>query len=129
MNDINTFLEIFYGSLLALSAIAIVVNRYSWEQVLGDIEDNHAIVMLGGGCALFIGLMTVMLHPHYTFDLALLTTLFGWFSIAKGITLFMVPNWAIRFSHFMMKSAYLHTAAVFSFVLGVVVLLAGFNVI
>ncbi len=129
MNDITTFFEIFYGSLLALSAIAIVVNRYSWEQVLGDIEDNHAIVMLLGACALFIGLMTVMLHPHYKMDIALLTTLFGWIGIIKGVTLFIVPNWAIRMAHFMMKPGYLHAVAIFSFGLGTLVLLAGFHVV
>lgn len=129
MNDINTFLEIFYGSLFALSAIAIVVNRYSWEQVLGDIEDNHAVVILGGALALFIGLLTVTLHPYYELDVALLTTIFGWMGIVKGVSLFIVPNWGIRLAHFMMKSAYLHTAAVFLFAVGVVVLLAGLDVI
>lgn len=129
MNDINTFLEIYYGSLLALSSFAIVVNRYSWEQVLGDIEDNHAIVMLLGAYALFIGLLTVMLHPHYKFDFALLTTLFGWISIIKGISLFIVPNWGIRMAHFMMKPGYLHALAIFAFGLGSLVLLAGFHVI
>lgn len=128
---INTiaFLEIFFGLLFMLSSLAIVVNRYSWEQILGDVEDNHLAVLLAGGAAVFLGLLTVTSASYDQFGADSLVLIIGWISLVKGAVIFLTPNWLIRLAHFMLKSSYMQSVAVFTFALGAVMLLIGFDVI
>lgn len=112
-----------------LSAMAIVVNRYSWEQILGDVEDNHLTVLIAGAFAIFVGLFTVTSASYDELGPDVLVTVVGWISLVKGIAIFLTPNWLIRLAHFMLKSAYVHTFAVFAFAFGAMMLLIGFDVI
>lgn len=129
MIDTIAFIEIFFGLMFMLSSLAIVVNRYSWEQILGDVEDNHLAVLLGGGAAIFVGLLTVTSVSYEEFGSDSLIAIVGWIALVKGVIIFLTPNWLIRLAHFMLKSSYMQSVAVFTFALGAVMLLIGFDVI
>lgn len=129
MNDMLMLFGLYYGLLFMLSGFALVVNRYSWSQVIGDVEDNHAVLLLGGGIALFIGLFTLISTSLDGLSFETVIYLLGWISVLKAVVIFLTPNWLVRLSKHMLGSAHLHTFALVSFLTGSLLLLAGFGVI
>ena len=120
--DFITFLEIYFGTLLMLTALAIVINRYAWEQILGDIESNHLVMLIAGTFALFIGLLTVSTVGFKEMGPHIILPILGWLSIVKGVMIFLTPNWLIRIAHGVLNSRQMHAIALLSFTLGAILL-------
>lgn len=128
MENLSTFFGIFYGALFILASLSIVINRYSIAQVLGDIRDNHAEVLLAGVFSLFIGLMTVYFHPYYEIGWPLLITIVGWVAVAKATALFLMPTWLAGVAESAVRSKFLHSLAVAMFLLGALFMVTSLHV-
>lgn len=89
--DITFFLSQFWGWFLVIIGLVYLVRPALLEEVY-ELSGNRLFIILSGYLASILGLTTVILHNIWTNDWTVLTTLFGWVSLAKGIMLLLSPE-------------------------------------
>jgi len=83
--DVSTFLAQFWGWLLIIMSLIFLLRKKTWlDQITSFLKDKN-YVMVTGWLALVLGLFTVILHNIWTADWRVVITIFGWFSLIKGI--------------------------------------------
>lgn len=91
MNNITIILTAFWGIFLLLSAAIIsLVPSLRYDLVMNF--RNRKLRLLGALLAGIIGVATISVHNIWTWDMSGVITLFGWSSLAKGITIAVYPK-------------------------------------
>lgn len=129
MEMITNFFGLFLGLFAIFGALSVVTNGYSWRKLLGNIEENHAVLLLAATLELFLGLLIVISHPYYQIGWPLLITIIGWMAIIEASILFILPSWAISFSKWSIDKPALHSWALISFFFGVTLLMGVMGII
>lgn len=129
MEIISQFFALFLGALFTLGAISLVVNGYSWRKVLGNIEKNHSVLLLAATFELFIGLLIIFLHPYYGLGWPIIITVIGYAAIIEASILFVLPTWVLEFKKWSIDKANLHSWALISFCLGIILILGFLGII
>ncbi len=126
---LTLFLAKILGIFMIMGALALAVNKYRWENLVGEIEDNHLSMLLAGTIALLVGLIIVLMHNVWRADWSIIITVFGWLGVLKGIMIFLLPSWGVGVLKKFMSLNLLHFSALIWFVVGVILTLGGFGFI
>ena len=91
--DISIFLAKFWGWYFVLFFLLLLFSPKRIKQLFAFAEDDKFMIILSI-LGIIIGLLHVLIHNLWVKDWRLLITLFGWFSLAKGVSQFSFPGMA-----------------------------------
>lgn len=91
--DTSIFLAKFWGWLFVLFFILLIINPKRIRQMFAFSKDDRFMIMLAI-LAIYIGLFHILVHNLWVKDWPVIITLFGWFSLTKGISQFAFPKFA-----------------------------------
>ncbi|MCA0932770.1 hypothetical protein LCM02_09935 [Lutimonas saemankumensis] len=95
MMDISIFLAKFWGWYFMLFFVLFMVYPKRIKQMfLFAREDQFMIILSILG--IIIGLLHILAHNIWVTDWRIIITLFGWFSLMKGISQFAFPGFATK---------------------------------
>ena len=87
----SAFIARLMGPLLLVNAIAILVNRRGFQEMIAGATRNPAVIYLTGLLTLLAGLLVLEFHNVWVLDWRVLVTIVGWLSIAGGIARIVFP--------------------------------------
>jgi len=87
----SAFIARLMGPLLLVNALAILVNRKGFQEMISGATRNPAVIYFAGLLTLLAGLLIVEFHNVWTLGWPLIITLIGWLAIIGGIARTMFP--------------------------------------
>lgn len=87
----SAFIARLMGPVLLINAIAILVNRRGFQEMIAGATRNPAVIYLTGLLTLLAGLLVVEFHNVWALDWRVLITIVGWLSILGGIARIIFP--------------------------------------
>jgi len=116
-----------FGVYLVVIGISLLINRKSFQEVMGSFAKSPGVLFLGGVIALLFGLFIVNIHNVWKFYWVVIITIFGWASLIKGLTLMICPRFMIRMAEAYKKNTgLLIFQSLIVLVLGAVLIYAGY---
>ncbi len=91
---IGTLIAAILGPMLMAIALAVLLNRSTFEKTLREAADNRGLVFIAGIITVGIGATIVKLHNVWVMDWPVLVTLTGWLALAAGFFRMIWPNLA-----------------------------------
>ncbi len=93
--EISIFLAKFWGWYLIIYFFLLLIYPRRIKQLFEYTKDEKFIIIISF-LAIILGLLNIIAHNIWVTDWRIVITLFGWFSLLKGITLFAFPNFTIK---------------------------------
>ena len=93
--DISIFLAKFWGWYFLLFFILFMVYPKRIKQMFVFAKEDQFMIILAI-LGITIGLLHVLAHNLWVKDWRIIITLFGWFSLMKGISQFAFPGFATK---------------------------------
>ena len=91
--DTTIFLSKFWGYLFILFFILLIINPKRIKQMFAFSKEDKFMIIISI-LGIFIGLFHILAHNIWVKDWRVIITLFGWFSLSKGISQFAFPTFA-----------------------------------
>lgn len=91
--DISIFLAKFWGWYFILFFLLFIIYPKRIKQMFAFAEDDKFMIILSV-LGIIIGLLHILAHNLWVKDWRIIITLFGWFSLLKGISQFAFPGFA-----------------------------------
>jgi hypothetical protein len=124
----SAFIARLMGPLLLVNAIAILVNRRGFQEMIAGATRNPAVIYLAGLLSLLAGLLIVQFHNIWVLDWPVLVTLVGWLSIIGGIARIVFPARMAAFGEMMVSRDILMVGgAIVSILLGGTLTIKGYG--
>lgn len=89
----SVFLAKFWGWFFLLFFALIICYPKRVKQLFSFAKDDQFMLILSI-LGILIGLLNILLHNVWVKDWRILITLFGWFSLLKGVSQFAFPEFA-----------------------------------
>ena len=93
--NISIFLAKFWGWYFIIFFVLLLVYPKRIKQLFEYTKDEKFIIIMSF-LAIIIGLLNIIAHNIWVSDWRIIITLFGWFALFKGITLFAFPQLALQ---------------------------------
>lgn len=90
--EISIFLAKFWGWLLVIVSLVFLLRKKMFLEELFRLLEDKGFVLVSSYLALILGLVTVILHNVWVADWRVVITIFGWFSLIKGVVRFGFPE-------------------------------------
>lgn len=91
--DISIFLAKFWGWYFMLFFVLFIVYPKRIKQMFQFAKEDQFMIILSI-LGIIIGLLHILAHNLWVMDWRIIITLFGWFSLMKGISQFAFPGLA-----------------------------------
>ena len=88
----SIFLAKLIGPILLVAGIGVLINRKSFDLMVGEFLSGHALRLLLGLIELAVGLAIVLAHNVWAADWRVLITLLGWLLLIRGAARVLVPE-------------------------------------
>ncbi len=92
----SIFLAKLIGAYMVIVSVGFLINRKIYPRLIEDFAKSLALTYLGAALSLMIGLLIVLVHNVWAANWPVIITIFGWLALAKGITLIIFPNSAVK---------------------------------
>ncbi len=89
--EISIILARFWGILMVVVCLLFLVRKKSLDYIFRASKDK-AFMLISGYLAFILGLITVILHNIWVADWRVVITVFGWFSLVKGVARIGFPE-------------------------------------
>ncbi len=89
----SVFLAKFWGWFFVLFFALLIFYPKRIKQMFSFVK-NEPFMLILSILGILIGLLNILLHNIWVKDWRILITLFGWFSLIKGISQFAFPGFA-----------------------------------
>ncbi len=116
--ETSVFLAQLIGPIIAVIAIALLLNGKTYLKMLDEFEKSPAMTYIGGVSAFAIGMAIVLHHNVWVLDWPVIFTIFGWGGIIKGVTLLLFPEKVYGFAKAINLGGILNVCAVIYLLLG-----------
>jgi len=94
--ETTIFWSHYFGFLLIISGVSVLVDRKFWGEVLVDILRSPGLRMMSGLIPLMMGLGVVLQHNIWLDFNTSLVSLFGWLFVVGGVfRLCFAKSWFI----------------------------------
>ena len=93
--DISIFLAKFWGWYFLLFFVLFIVYPKRIKQMFQFAKEDQFMIILSI-LGIIIGLLHILAHNLWVTDWRIIITLFGWFSLMKGISQFAFPGFASK---------------------------------
>lgn len=90
--DTTLVLAKVFSIYFIVSGLYLIFKGKSLPMILKDFFDHQAIVYLTGTILLFLGLVLVLQNNVWDGSWRMLTTIFGWLALAKGLAYLFFPK-------------------------------------
>ena len=123
----STVLAQFYGIILAVSGLAVLMNKQYTLKCVEDIKQHPGLQIISAIIPLLLGAYLVINHNIWHKDWTVILTIVGWMLLFSGVYRHLFPG---IFQMMIKKSLKGHTAVIASlviFIVGLVLLYFGFN--
>jgi hypothetical protein len=87
----SAFIARLIGPILLVNALAILVNRKGFQDMIAGAARNPSVIYLAGLLTLLAGLTIVEFHNVWSLGWPLIITVIGWLAIVGGIARTMFP--------------------------------------
>jgi hypothetical protein len=87
----SAFIARLMGPVLLVNAVAILVNRKGFQEMISGATRNPSVIYLAGLLTLLAGLAIIEFHNDWRLGWPLLITIIGWLAILGGIARIMFP--------------------------------------
>ena len=106
------------GLYLLLEGIVILARQKFVVNIVNDLSNNKALMFVTGAMVFILGLLVVLNHNVWEASWQVIPTIIGWAMIAKGISIFFIPNIVLGLAK---KFAKNRNLAVFSGVIAIAI--------
>ena len=89
--QVSAFIARLMGPMLLINAVAILVNRRGFQDMIAGATRNPSVIYLTGLLTLLAGLLVVEFHNVWVLDWRVLVTIVGWLGILGGIARIVFP--------------------------------------
>jgi len=93
--EISIFLAKFWGWYFIIFFILLLIYPKRIKQLFDYTKDEKFVIVMSF-LAILIGLLNILTHNIWVSDWRIMITLFGWFALIKGITLFAFPKFSLQ---------------------------------
>lgn len=93
--ETSLFLAQFWGWFMVTFFFLLIIYPKRIKQLFEFARDDKFLILFSV-IAIILGLLSVIAHNIWEADWRLIITLFGWFTLIKGITQFAFPGFAIN---------------------------------
>ncbi len=93
--ETSLFLAQFWGWFMVTFFFLLIIYPKRIKQLFEFARDDKFLILFSV-IAIILGLLSVIAHNVWVADWRLIITLFGWFTLIKGITQFAFPGFAIN---------------------------------
>ena len=90
--EISLLLAQVMGLYLLLEGIVILARQKFVVNIVNDLSNNKALMFVTGAMVFILGLLVVLNHNVWEASWQVIPTIIGWAMIAKGISIFFIPN-------------------------------------
>lgn len=87
----ETFIARFYAVLLLVTGVSHLVQPRRWADFFIELKRHETSAFLIGVLTLPLGLLIVLGHNVWVFDVPVLVTIFGWMMTLKSIAYLVYP--------------------------------------
>ena len=116
--EISLLLAQVMGLYLLLEGIVILARQKFVVNIVNDLSNNKALMFVTGAMVFILGLLVVLNHNVWEASWQVIPTIIGWAMIAKGISIFFIPNIVLGLAK---KFAKNRNLAVFSGVIAIAI--------
>lgn len=110
-------LAIFYGAVFILVGLS-ALQPNTMRALFDNLEKNRGLLWLTGLVTFLMGLVSLMLYRQWSGGVGTLVTLLGWLTLLKGLTLTLVPGWALSLYKGVTSTTLFRIAGLVAIVLG-----------
>ncbi len=89
----SIFLAKFWGWFFILFFFLFILYPKRIKQMFSFAKDDKFIIILSI-LGIIMGLLNILAHNLWVKDWRIIITLFGWFSLIKGVSIFAFPGFA-----------------------------------
>jgi hypothetical protein len=82
----------YAGPLLAAIAVSVLVNRRTFDAIMGQAGENVAFIFFAGILTLLAGLAIVRAHNAWIWGWEVIVTIIGWLAVIGGLLRIIVPD-------------------------------------
>jgi len=97
--DHSIFLAKFWGWYLIIFFLILSLNPQRIKQIFNHLKDEKFLI-ISSLIAIIVGLLNILFHNIWELNYQLIITLIGWFSLAIGLALFIIPKKAVSWLNF-----------------------------
>ena len=91
--EVSFFLAKFWGWFFVTFFFLLIIYPKRIKQLFEFVKDDKFVIILSV-LAIIIGLLNIVAHNLWVKDWRIIITLFGYFSLIKGVTQFAFPRFA-----------------------------------
>ncbi len=82
----------YAGPLLAAVALSVLLNRRTFDALMGEAGQSMAFIFFAGMLTLVAGLAIVRAHNEWTWSWEVIVTILGWLAVIGGLLRIIVPD-------------------------------------
>lgn len=97
-----------FGIYFLAIGLAFIVNPDRFKKMYQQIAKDENFLLMAGMLALLIGAVVVTLHNRWVLEWPVIITVLGWWSLIKGLALFIYPDFIKLFSFLQNRSNFFY---------------------
>ena len=114
-----------FGVYMLVAGSTGIFARDRWVAIIDGFEDAPALTYFTGVFVFILGVVIILVHNIWTDFLSGFISFVGWAAAIEGLVLIVLPEPLIKFSQSIMRPSIITGFAIFTIVLGGVLLFAG----
>lgn len=123
----STALSQFYGVVLAVTGLGILLNRDHFHKVVDNVCKNQGAQFLLAMLSLLLGTIIVINHNIWHKDWTAIVTIVGWVMLFDGVVRMLFPAAMINMNKAEGKKNSVTALSVIMLIVGLVLVYYGFN--
>ena len=126
--ETSLFLAKAIGVCFVIFGLSLIIAKSTYQQIIKDLIDHPASIMLAGTINLVIGILIVVTHNVWVADWTVLITVIGWLILIRGIFWTTFPGILLKFLPKVFESDKpIYISSIVVFILGIVLCYFGFR--
>lgn len=90
--EIVFFLARFWGGVGLVMALMFLLKKDLLKSLLGEFDHLGSLSTSLGFMSVMLGIGSIALYSHLTFDWRMIITFFGWATLIKGVRILIFPD-------------------------------------
>ena len=125
--DVSIFLSQFFGVLLIVKGIFLLIKRKDMPAMIRGLTSNVATLSVIGLWTFGMGLLLVLFHNVWESSWRVILTILGWTVLLKGLALAFMPNVMMSWAGFWNRQSTLVVAGIITLIIGIYLAYQGFG--
>lgn len=123
---LSNFLAELWGISIVAICLSLLIKEKNVKKILATVQEE-ATMFYWGMIAFVIGAAMVLSHNVWVKDWQVIVTIFGWISLAKGLSLMFLPDFTKDLAKKMESATFIPIALVVAVFIGLAMTYLGFT--